>query len=196
LNNLLSLISLRYSSSSTSAISINALSRTSWRLFILWFNLLKRRSYLNEIKSVRRRSIIWRNAWLRLWYFVILIRLMRQFLKLIHSTTSTMKFYLSMMMRKHCILLSSIARICLSLNATTKYMIRNCWSSFKHLSINDLSWSWLIFLSKSSLIIKHLRHWWKIRSLADNRCAEYKSSLTSILKYCIDLINRTSRSMH
>ena len=44
-------------------------------MFILWFNLLKRRSYLNEIRFVRWCSIIWRSTWLRLQYFVILIRL-------------------------------------------------------------------------------------------------------------------------
>jgi len=175
LNDLFSSISFRYNSSSTSAISINALSRISWRLFVSWFNLFKRRSYLNEIRCIRWCLIIWRNAWLKLQYFVILIKLTRQFLKLTHSTTSMMKFCLSMMMKRHYILLSFIARIYLSLNATTKYIIRNCWSSFKYLSIDRLSWSWLTFSSKSSSIIKRWHHWWKIKSLVSDRYAEYKS---------------------
>jgi len=179
LNDLLLSISLRYSFSLISAISIDALSRTSQRLFTSWFNLLKRKSYLNEIRFVRWCSIIWRSAWSRLWYFVILIKLARQFLKLIHSTTSMMKFCLNIIMKRHYILLSSIARICLSLNATTKYTIRNCWSLFKRLSIDDLSWSWLTFLSKSSSIIKRWHYWWRIKSLINDKCAEYKSSSIS-----------------
>ncbi len=135
------IISFRCSSSLTSAISINASSRTFRRLFIQWFNLLKRRSYLNEMKFVRLSSIIWRDVWSRLLYYVTLIKLVRLFLKLIHSTTSTIKFSLNMMMKKYYIQLSFITRTCFLLNATTRYMIKNFWSSFEHLNIDDLNWS-------------------------------------------------------
>ncbi len=120
--------SFRCSSSLTSAISIDASSRTFRRLFVQWFNLLKRRSYLNETKSAKLHSITWRDVWLRLLYFVTLIRLAISFLKSTHSTTSMMKFCLNMMMKMFYIQLSSIARTCLLLNATTRYTIRNCWS--------------------------------------------------------------------
>ncbi len=123
-----SIISLRCSSSLTSAISINASSRTFRRLFVQWFNSLKRRSYLNEMKSVKLHSITWRDVWLRLLYFVTLIRLAISFLKLTHLTTSMMKFCLNMMTKMFYIWLSFIARTCLLLNATTRYTIRNCWS--------------------------------------------------------------------
>ena len=123
-----SIISLKCSSSLISAISIDASSRTFRRLFIQWFNLLKRRSYLNEMKSVKLHSITWRNVWLRLLYFVTLIRLAILFLKLIHSTTSMTKFCLNMMTKMFYIQLSFIARTCLLLNTTTRYIIRNCWS--------------------------------------------------------------------
>ncbi len=136
-----SIISLRCSSSLTSAISIDASSRTFRRLFVQWFNSHKRRLYLNEMKSVRSSSIIWRDVWSRLLYYVTLIKLMRLFLKSTHSTTSMMKFFLNMMTKKYYIQLSSIARTCLLLNATTRYMIKNFWSLFKHLNTDDLNWS-------------------------------------------------------
>jgi len=136
-----SIISLRCSSSLTSAISINASSRTFQRLFIQWFNSLKRKSYLNEMKSVRLSSIIWRDVWSKLLYYVTLIKLMRLFSKSTHLTTSTMKFSLNIMMKKYYIWLSFIARTCLLLNATTRYMIKNFWSSFEHLNTDDLNWS-------------------------------------------------------
>ena len=139
--NLHSIISLRCSSSLTSAISINASLRTFQRLFIQWFNSLKRKSYLNEMKSVKTSSIIWRDVWSRLLYYVTLIKLVRLFLKSTHLTTSTMKFFLNMMTKKYYIQLFFIARTCLLLNATTKYMIKNFWSSFEHLNTDDLNWS-------------------------------------------------------
>ncbi len=123
-----SIISLRCSSLLTSAIFINASSRTFQRLFIQWFNSLKRRSYLNEMKSVKLHSITWRDVWLKLLYFVTLIRLAISFLKLTHLTTSMMKFCFNMTMKMFYIQFSSITRTCLLLNATTRYMIRNCWS--------------------------------------------------------------------
>ncbi len=173
--NLHSIISFRCSSSLTSAISIDASSRTFRRLFVQWFNSFKRRSYLNKTKSVKLHSITWRDVWLRLLYFVTLIRLTISFLKLTHLTTSTMKFCFNMMTKMFYIQLSSIARTCLLLNATTRYMIRNCWSSFEFLNIDDLNWSWSTFLSRYSLIIKRSPHWWKTRSWVDNRCAEFRS---------------------
>ncbi len=139
--NLHSIISLRCSSLLTSATFINTSSRTFQRLFVQWFNLLKRKSYLNEIKSVRLSSIIWRDVWSRLLYYVTLIKLVRLFSKLTHSTTSTMKFSLNMITKKYYIWLSSIARTCLLLNATTKYMIKNFWLSFEHLNTDDLNWN-------------------------------------------------------
>ncbi len=84
---------------------------------------------------------IWRDVWSRLLYYVTLIKLVRLFLKLTHSTTSMMKFSLNMMMKKYYIQLFSIARTCFLLNATTKYMIKNFWSSFEHLNTDDLNWS-------------------------------------------------------
>ncbi len=79
------------------------------------------------MKSVRSSSIIWRDVWSRLLYYVTLIKLVRLFLKLTHSTTSMMKFSFNMMMKKYYIQLSFIARTCLLLNATTRYMIKNFW---------------------------------------------------------------------
>ncbi len=119
------IISLRCIFSLIFAISINASSRTFQRLFVQWFNSFKRKSYLNEMKFVKSSSIIWKNIWLRLLYYVILIKLMRLFLKLTYSTTSTMKFSFNMMMKKYYIQLFFIARTCFLLNATTKYMIKN-----------------------------------------------------------------------
>ncbi len=136
-----SIISFRCSFSLTSAISIDALLRTFRKLFVQWFNSLKRRSYLNEMKFVRTSLIIWRNVWSKLLYYVTLIKLMRLFLKLTHLTTLTMKFSLNMMMKKYYIQLSSIARTCFLLNATMKYMIKNFWSSFEHLNTDDSNWS-------------------------------------------------------
>ncbi len=159
-----SIISLRCSSLLTSAISIDASSRIFRRLFVQWFNSLKRRLYLNEMKSVRSSSIIWRDVWLRLLYYVTLIKLMKLFLKSTHLTTSTMKFSLNMMTKKYYIQLSFIVRTCFLLNATTRYMIKNFWSSFEHLNIDDLNWSSLTFLSRCSSIIKHSSRWWKIKS--------------------------------
>jgi len=105
------------------------------------FNLLNRKSYLNEMKFVRLSLIIWRDVWLRLLYYVTLIKLVRLFLKSTHSTTSIMKFSLNMMMKKYYIQLFFIARTCFLLNAITRYMIKNFWSSFKHLNTDDLNWS-------------------------------------------------------
>ena len=119
-NDLHLIISLRYSSSLISATFIDALSRTFRRLFISWFNLLKRRSYLNEMRSVRWHSIIWRDIWLRLWYFVTLIKFARSFSKSIHSTTLMMKFCLNMMTRKYYIQWSFIVRTCLLLMSETE----------------------------------------------------------------------------
>ncbi len=70
-----------------------------------------------------------------------LIKLMRLFLKSTHSTTSTMKFSLNMMTKKYYIQLSFITRTCFLLNAITKYMIKNFWSLFKHLNIDDSNWN-------------------------------------------------------
>ena len=131
----------RCNSSLTFVISINASSRTFRRLFVQWFNLLKRKLYLNEMKFVRSSSIIWRDIWSRLLYYITLIKLVKLFLKLTHLTTSMMKFSLNMMMKKYYIQLSSIARTCFLLNAITKYMIKNFWSSFEHLNTDDLNWS-------------------------------------------------------
>ena len=109
-----------------------------WNENHIW---MKWKSYLNEMKSVRSSSIIWRNVWSRLLYYVTLIKLVRLFLKLTHSTTSMMKFSLNMMTKKYYIQLSSIATTCLLLNATTRYIIKNFWSSLKHLNIDDSNWS-------------------------------------------------------
>ncbi len=68
-------------------------------------------------------------------------KLVRLFLKLTHSTTSMMKFSFNMMTKKYYIQLSSIARTCLLLNAITRYMIKNFWSSFEHLNTDDSNWS-------------------------------------------------------
>ena len=139
--NLHSIILLRCSFSLTFAISIDASLRTFQRLFIQWFNSLKKRSYLNEIKSVRSSLIIWRNVWSRLLYYITLIKLVKLFLKLTHLTTSMMKFSLNMTMKKYYIWLSFIVRTCFLLNATTKYMIKNFWSSFEHLNTDNSNWS-------------------------------------------------------
>jgi len=146
----ISIISFRYSSSLTSAISIDVSSRTFRRLFVQWFDSLKRRSYLNEIKSVRSSSIIWRNVWLRLLYYVTLIKLVRLFSKLTHLTTSTMKFSLNIMMKKYYIWLSFILRTCLLLNVMnaselirTSQDLVEIWSK----SDSDLTQIWLSIFS-------------------------------------------------
>ena len=146
----ISIISFRYSSSLTSAISIDVSSRTFRRLFVQWFDSLKRRSYLIEIKSVRSSSIIWRNVWLRLLYYVTLIKLVRLFSKLTHLTTSTMKFSLNIMMKKYYIWLSFILRTCLLLNVMnaselirTSQDLVEIWSK----SDSDLTQIWLSIFS-------------------------------------------------
>ncbi len=147
--NLHLIISLRCSSSLTSAISIDASSRTFQRLFIQWFNSFKRRSYLNEMKSVRLSLIIWRDVWSRLLYYVTLIKLVKLFSKSTHSTTSMMKFSFNMIIKKYYIQLSFITKTCFLLNATTRYMIKNFWLSFEHLNIDEsttrfiYTWCWL-----------------------------------------------------
>ncbi len=103
--------------------------------------LTQKKSYLNEMKSVRLSSIIWRDVWSKLLYYVTLIKLVRLFLKLTHSTTLMMKFSLNMMMKKYYIQLSFIARTCFLLNAITRYMIKNFWSSFEHLNTDDSNWN-------------------------------------------------------
>jgi len=146
----ISIISFRYSSSLTSAISIDVSSRTFRRLFVQWFDSLKRRSYLNEIKSVRSSSIIWRNVWLRLLYYVTLIKLVRLFSKLTHLTTLTMKFSLNIMMKKYYIWLSFILRTCPLLNVMnaselirTSQDLVEIWSK----SDSDLTQIWLSIFS-------------------------------------------------
>ena len=146
----ISIISFRYSSLLTSAISIDVSSRTFRRLFVQWFDSLKRRSYLNEIKSVRLSSIIWRNVWSRLLYYVTLIKLVRLFSKLTHLTTSTMKFSLNIMMKKYYIWLSFILRTCFLLNVMnaselirTSQDLVEIWSK----SDSDLTQIWLSIFS-------------------------------------------------
>ncbi len=87
--------------------------------------LTQKKWYLNKIKLVKQSLIIWRNKWLKLLFFVILIRIERLFLKQTHSTTSMMTYFLNMMMKKHCIQWSTTVRIWASLSAITRSMTRN-----------------------------------------------------------------------
>ena len=64
-----------------------------------------------------------------------------------------MKYCLSMTMKTSYIQWSFIARTWFSQNATTRSMIKNCWSLFAIWNIDTLNWNVRIFQSRSSSII-------------------------------------------
>ena len=87
------------------------------------------------------------------------------------------KYCLSMTMKKFYIQWSSIARIWFLQNATTRFMIKNCWLLFAAWNIDVLNWNVLIFQSRSSLIIWIWSTSWSSRNWSDDRLNELRSYL-------------------
>ena len=109
---------------------------------------------------------------------------------------STTKYCLSMTMKTFYIQWFSIARTWFSQNATTRFMTRNCWSSFAAWSIDVLNWNsnvW-IFQSRSSSIIWIWSTSWSSKNWSENKLNELRSYLNITSRSYISRKNRIWKS--
>ncbi len=116
------------------------------------------------------------------------------FWKLTFWTMSMTKYCLNMMMKTFYIQWSFIARTWFLQNVTTRFMTRNCWSSFAAWSIDVSNWNVQIFQLRSSLIIWIWSTSWSLKNWSDDKLNELRSYLNITLRLYISQKNRIWKS--